>query len=387
MFERGQQRDPGVHTDDGISGPLRVARRPVRVAGRRRHARGLLDVQRPADVVAPRAPQAEPWHPDNDQVGLQRHQRLVVQTEVLDNSRREVLDDHVGLRGQPAGDLEAPLRGQIECEVPLVEVGGLPDRAALVPVVALEGKGSRVTETVGPLDGFDFDDVGAKRTEVTRRIRAGPKSGQVQHPQSRKGKRVVGGPKRFAASGPRRRPRAQPGCWMSICHRGFREPKRRPGALERPGVFPVTPTLDEESAGGVLRGVQRGAAVVDGRGRDAHRLAQFDDLGDGSLGEYWLGFGEELGALGTAHHDGDLVLAEFRQAEHRAHVQPVLARQAVDSHPAVGRSDDTQHWAAPLVGGYPETFHAFGHQHRIRQCRDQRLKLRDIDLPYVPAAR
>jgi len=29
VLERGQQRDAGVHTDDGIGGSLRVARRPV----------------------------------------------------------------------------------------------------------------------------------------------------------------------------------------------------------------------------------------------------------------------------------------------------------------------------------------------------------------------
>ena len=49
----------------------------------------------------------------------------------------------------------------------------------------------------------------------------------------------------------------------------------------------------------------------------------------------WLGLLVELGTLGPTEHDLDLQLAVFGQPEHRARVQPVLSRQAIDSQPAV----------------------------------------------------
>jgi hypothetical protein len=64
VFKRGEQRHARVHPDDGIGGPLHVARRPVGVSGRRRHAGDLFDVQRPAHVIPPRAFEAESRHPD-----------------------------------------------------------------------------------------------------------------------------------------------------------------------------------------------------------------------------------------------------------------------------------------------------------------------------------
>ena len=75
------------------------------------------------------------------------------------------------------------------------------------------------------------------------------------------------------------------------------------------------------------------------------------------------------------------MLAVLGQAEHRAHVQPVLARQAVDSHPSVGGADDTQHGGRPQVGGQAEVLHPARHQHRIGQRGQQRLQLGDVDLP------
>ena len=85
MFERGEQGDAGVHPDDGIGGPLQVARRAVGVPGHGRHTRCLLDVERPADIVTPGALQAESRHTHEDHVGLEPCQRLVVQPEMLDH--------------------------------------------------------------------------------------------------------------------------------------------------------------------------------------------------------------------------------------------------------------------------------------------------------------
>ena len=95
---------------------------------------------------------------------------------------------------------------------------------------------------------------------------------------------------------------------------------------------------------------------------------------------------EELVALGPAQHDRDLVLAVLGQAEHRAHVQPVLTRQAVDPDPAVGGPHDTQHRGRPQVGRQAEALHPLRHQHRIRQRRQQRFDLRDVDFPDFPDA-
>src|SRR6202034_3917946 len=64
-------------------------------------------------------------------------------------------------------------------------------------------------------------------------------------------------------------------------HRGcLREAKRRARSSKRP-VPPAA--VDEESPLGVLRIVQRPTTVGDGGRRNAERLTEFDDVGDGSL--------------------------------------------------------------------------------------------------------
>ena len=126
-----------VHPDDRIGGSLQVARRAVGVAGGSRHARRLLEVECPADVIAPRSLQPEPGHAHQDHVGLQLHQRLVVQTELLDHPRREVLHDDVGVADEPADQVAASIGREIQRDVALVEVRALPHSAALVPIVAL----------------------------------------------------------------------------------------------------------------------------------------------------------------------------------------------------------------------------------------------------------
>ena len=85
VLERSEQGDTGMHPDDGIGGPLQVARRPLGVSRHSRHPRCLLEIERPADVVAPWSLQAESGHAHEDHVGLELHQRLVVQPELLDH--------------------------------------------------------------------------------------------------------------------------------------------------------------------------------------------------------------------------------------------------------------------------------------------------------------
>ena len=281
VLEGGQQRDPGVHTDDRIGGPLRVARRTVGVAGDRRHTRDLLEVQRPADVVAPRAVQAESRHPDGDHVGVQRHQRRrspgrtarPLGARSSPRPRRPPRPAVARCRG-PAREVRSSVRSRLLRLVPC-QMG-----AALVPVVALVGEGARVAVPVGPLDRLDLDDVGAERAQVAGQVGPGPKGGQVQDPQPGEGQRPVGRGKRSGIGGPRLGARSPSGRRTRLCHRGFREAERRPGTWND-----QSPSFgcDEEPALGVLRTVQHGGAVVDRRGRNAQRLAQFDDLGDGLL--------------------------------------------------------------------------------------------------------
>jgi hypothetical protein len=133
MFERGEKRNPCVHPDDQVGWTLQIARRPVGIPRRGRHARRLLEVERPTDVVAPRALQPEPGHAHQDHVGPQIHQRFIIQPELLDHPGREVLHDDVGIADKSADQLTAAIGREIQCDVSLVEVGGLPHRAALVP--------------------------------------------------------------------------------------------------------------------------------------------------------------------------------------------------------------------------------------------------------------
>lgn len=249
--------------------------------------------------------------------------------------------------------------------------------AALVPVVALVGERPRIAVPVGALDRLDLDDVGAERPEVAGQVGTGPERGEVEHPQPGEGQRPGRSVQRSAVTGPRRsrRPRQWRRTWLR--HRGFREPEWWPGPPKRPGV-------DEEPPLGVLRAIEHGGAVVDGRGRNPQRLSEFHDLGDGLAGKHRLSFGEEVGALRAAEHDRELVLAELGQAEHRADVEPVLARQAVDADPAVGGPHHAQHGRRPQVGGQAEPSHPLGHQHRIRQRGQQRFQLGDIDFGDLP---
>ena len=175
----------------GSAGPCTLHGGPCWVAGHRRHAGHLFDVQRPAHVIAPRAVEAESRHANGDHVRAQRGQRFVVQPELLHHSRGEVLHDDVGLRSEPMGEVAAGRRAQVQRDVTLIQVGGLPQRTALVPVLALERLGARIAESVRPLDRLELDDVGAECAEVAGEVSARPKCGQVKHFQARERQRRI----------------------------------------------------------------------------------------------------------------------------------------------------------------------------------------------------
>ncbi len=184
MVERRQERDGGVHSGDGIGRSLQVAGRAVRMSRGGRHAGHLFEVQCPTHVVPPRPHQAEAGHADHDDVRVDLNERVVVQTEVFDDARREVLHDDVGLGSQGKRQLSTSLGGQVQGDVTLVEIRCLPKGSAFVPVIAGIHLRARIAEPVGSLDGLDLHDVGAERAEVAREVGTRPERGQVEDLQA-----------------------------------------------------------------------------------------------------------------------------------------------------------------------------------------------------------
>ena len=99
VFKGGQQGNGGVHTRDGIGGPLKIARWAIGITRASRHPRQLFDIERPTHVIAPRSRQPKSRHAHHDDVRVDLDQRVVVQAELLYDPRREVLDHDVGLAG------------------------------------------------------------------------------------------------------------------------------------------------------------------------------------------------------------------------------------------------------------------------------------------------
>ena len=137
---------------------------------------------------------------------------------------------------------------------------------------------------VRSLNRFDFHDLGAESTEVAGEIRTCPERGEVEnlHVRERHGwiraARRTGpaNPPQSQRYGVKHQDEARAAVAIRVSSTGGTE--RRPA--ERPVVVPA---IYEEPTVEVLRALERRRAVVDGGGRNAHRLAQFDDVGYGSL--------------------------------------------------------------------------------------------------------
>ena len=141
VIERGEQCDPGVHTDDGIGRTWHIARRTLRqlvtadmpdtcsmfsAAARRNRAtgrRGRLGM--PTAITSVRSATSR---------SKSSRTAPPLAGEVLHHDARPA--------GQPTGEVAAGRRAQIERDVALIQVGGLPQWAALVPVLALERLGA-----------------------------------------------------------------------------------------------------------------------------------------------------------------------------------------------------------------------------------------------------
>jgi hypothetical protein len=99
-------------------------------------SRGILNDEGEGRQVAPWPVQAEPRHPQHDEIAPFAAQRLEAQTELVQHARRVVLDHDVTRRDQPAHQSDAPLVAQVDRHALLVRVERGKDRATF-PVVVL----------------------------------------------------------------------------------------------------------------------------------------------------------------------------------------------------------------------------------------------------------
>jgi hypothetical protein len=104
VLERGDDRERGMGADHRVDRPTRDDRRAALVPGHPRHAGDLLHRLRESRPVAPRSGQAERGHAHHHRVGADAAYDVVVETELLEHSGREVLHDDVGGLDQSPGE-------------------------------------------------------------------------------------------------------------------------------------------------------------------------------------------------------------------------------------------------------------------------------------------
>ena len=387
MPQRGLDRDAGVHADDRVEEAARV-HRLGRVPRHLRHARGLLEPHRPADVVAPRALETEARHPQHDHVGLDGADLVVAEPELLDDTRGEVLEHDVDVRDEAFEDLLALGAGEVEGQVTLVEVRRLPHRAALVPVVALLGERAAVAEAVRPLDRLHLDHVRAERAEVHAEVRARPRTcrgrgraarrtaGRVRPAPPDRNRAVAvhaGAGASFAAGSTGAATRAAAGVPDSR-HGGPGNTSSLPGSVVKNGRDPE------------LREPGHRAAVPHRGGRDAERLADPDDLLDGVFVEPRPGTREEAVELLATPGQLGLAVRELLDVEHGADVLPVLTGERVDPDPSVLAGHDARDRRVTGLGTREaEPVEGLLQQHRVRERARRALEHRQVGDDRVPA--
>ena len=142
--------------------------------------------------------------------------------------------------------------------------------------------------------------------------------------------------------------------------RCLREAKRRAWLSKRPAPAAVD-EADRWRTGGLSS--VRGPSATGAAGMWSP--TEFDDVGDGSSSSDGWRRARRTRHARAADHDRELLIAVLREAEHGAHVEPVLpVRQSIrpsrrrrGPHPASG---DSAH-----VGGQAERAHPLERQHRV----------------------
>ncbi len=156
-----------VDGDADLGGSVPVAGHGEEAADALRH-----DVE-PGPVLV-RAGLAEAADRAVEDVGSHRPHRFVVDAELVDDSRPEVLDDQVGVARQPQEDLASLVGLQVEGDAALAAVG----HGAGVALPA--DLGLEATRVVAGDGLLDLDDVRAELGQHHRGVGAGEEPGQVE---------------------------------------------------------------------------------------------------------------------------------------------------------------------------------------------------------------
>src|SRR5690606_23794011 len=122
--------------------------------------------------------QAVAGHPHHDDAGVDLPDPLPAEPQVVHDPGGVVLGDDVGRGDQPLQQLAALGPGEVEGEVPLVEVHRTVP-ARLVPALSELRRGHVEPETIRTLHRLDLDDVGAHGPEVGAVCTTGPEGSQV----------------------------------------------------------------------------------------------------------------------------------------------------------------------------------------------------------------
>ena len=187
LLEGGLECQETVHPGEGVRAPARGDGPAVGASGDMSHPTRLFEGWSPGDVVAKRTVESERRHADHDQPRVRGAQGLDVEAEMGEHPGGEVLDEDVGFGDEPAGEpLSVGVR-EVQGEAALVEVGRLPDRAPLPPIVTELGRRRAVPERVRSGAGLHLEDVGAERSQEHRDDRSSPIDREIDDLEARVG--------------------------------------------------------------------------------------------------------------------------------------------------------------------------------------------------------
>ena len=161
--DRAGQHQPAHRVEPGHAD----ARRPVGMAVQAGETGIALEQRAVGDGARLRSGAAETRGRDVDEVRIDGADRLRAEAEPVHDAGRVVLDQHVRLRGERAGDRDRLGLLQVEHDAAL----RLPEH----PVQAGAAAG------VATARRLDLHDLGAHRGEVARRRRAGDHPAEVEH--------------------------------------------------------------------------------------------------------------------------------------------------------------------------------------------------------------